>query len=60
MTDLTPRYVSPEKAGQALDVSSDTLKRWAKDGKIEHIKLPSGHYRYNLAAFLKGQQNAEE
>jgi len=43
-------YVSPKIASQVLGKSTTTLRRWAKAGKIDHIRTPSGHFSYNLAS----------
>ena len=32
-------------------VDSITVRRWIKDGKLDAIRLPSGHYRVNVADF---------
>lgn len=48
----TARFVRPAVACLALDVKSATLRRWAKAGKIRHVRLPSGHYRYDITTLL--------
>lgn len=37
-----------------LDIHPVTLRRWAKEGKIDFIKVDSGHHRYAVTAFLEG------
>ena len=37
-------------AGQCM-VSKTTVRRWIKEGKLPAIRLPSGHYRINIADF---------
>ena len=32
-------------------VDSVTVRRWIKDGKLNAIKLPGGHYRVSSAGF---------
>ena len=32
-------------------VNKITVRRWIKDGKLNAIKLPSGHYRISSAGF---------
>lgn len=32
-------------------VSSNTVRRWIRDGKLSAVKLPSGHYRITTAGF---------
>lgn len=33
-------------AARLLGVSSDTLRRWAKAGRVRHVLLPSGRMRF--------------
>jgi putative resolvase len=46
------RYVSPREAHQILGVSVQTLRNWEKEGRIETIKTPAGHRRYNLDSLV--------
>lgn len=42
-------------AAELLNVTDETIRRWAEKGKIRHVKLPSGHRRYyrsDIAAIL--------
>jgi len=32
-------------------VSKITVRRWIRNGKLSAIRLPSGHYRVNVADF---------
>ncbi len=48
-------YVSNKKARQVYQVSEDTLRRWANDGKIKFISTKGGHRRYALP-----EQNEEK
>jgi excisionase family DNA binding protein len=41
-------YVSPKEAKIALGISDSTLRRWAKDNKIDFITTDGGHRRYNI------------
>jgi excisionase family DNA binding protein len=34
---------------ELLDVSGETIRRWADAGLIVHIRLPSGHLRFRRA-----------
>lgn len=34
------------EAAAFLGVSDETLRRWAAEGKIRHVKLPSGQVRF--------------
>lgn len=44
-----PAYVSSAKAAAYYGVTTQTLRKWAKLGKIEHFKTPGGHHRFLLA-----------
>lgn len=46
-----PRYLTAAEAaerltGQGLPVSAETLKRWAREGRITAFRTPSGQYRF--------------
>lgn len=41
-----------KEACSVLNVSAETLRRWAKDGKIKHSKTPGGQRRYDLRDYL--------
>jgi ribosomal protein L34E len=47
-----PTYVGAGVAARTLGVSSDSLRRWAKTGKIDYIRTPGGRFRYNLVSIL--------
>lgn len=44
-------------------VHARTIRRWAKEGKLPHIKLPSGQMRFSrdemYRVFREGQINAD-
>jgi excisionase family DNA binding protein len=46
------RFVSSRVACEVLGVTSQTLRRWAKTGRIPAIKTPGGHYRYDLSGLI--------
>jgi excisionase family DNA binding protein len=46
------RFVSSRVACDVLGVTSQTLRRWAKTGRIPAVKTPGGHFRYNLAGLI--------
>ncbi len=46
-------YVNTRKAVALLGVHPSTLRRWATDGRIEHIRSPGGRRLYNVDAFLR-------
>lgn len=43
---LTVTEVVRRLGEQGLDLSDETVRRWAIDGKIPAIRLPSGQYRF--------------
>ncbi len=45
--DVAPQLLTAKEAGEALGgISDETVNRWARDGKIAHITLPSGQRRF--------------
>ena len=50
-------YVSPEEASKRYGVHIATLKKWAKDGKINHVLTPGGHCRYWIDEKNKSDAN---
>jgi len=52
MTRHYPKYVAPSIACEVFGVTSQTLRRWAKTGKISFIKTPGGQYRYNVEGVI--------
>lgn len=47
-----PEFVPPSIAKKVFGVEPQTLRGWAKAGKISFIKTPGGHYRYNVKDHL--------
>jgi len=45
--------LSPGDAARMLGVHPSTLSRWAKQGKIRCVVLPSGHRKYPLSEILR-------
>jgi excisionase family DNA binding protein len=48
--------LSAPAAARLLGVSDETLRRWAADGRIRHIRMPSGQLRFrpaDIAAILE-------
>lgn len=41
--------VSTLMAAEMLQVSDETIRRWAAEGLIRHIRLPSGQIRFRRA-----------
>lgn len=50
-------FISPKEASKRLGVSVDTLRRWEAAGKINAIRTPTGHRRYDLTSLVT---NSEE
>lgn len=51
------QFISPREASKRLGVSVDTLRRWEAAGKINAIRTPTGHRRYDLTSLVT---NSEE
>ncbi|MFN6543887.1 MerR family DNA-binding transcriptional regulator [Mycolicibacterium nivoides] len=65
---MQTKHTSPDEArlsiGEAasrLGVSTDTLRRWEKAGRITALRTPTGHRRYapaDINALLTGEAGA--
>ena len=53
-------YVVSREASKILGVHPNTLRKWAKNGKIEYIKSASGQRRYNVNKYLGAAINAQQ
>jgi excisionase family DNA binding protein len=53
-----PELLTAKEAGEALGgISDETVNRWARDGRLDHITLPSGQRRFRretIDAILAG------
>ncbi|ONH55440.1 hypothetical protein CcI49_28360 [Frankia sp. CcI49] len=47
--DDDTELMTPAEVQRELRISPSTLRRWANDGDIEVVRLPSGHRRYPAA-----------
>ena len=47
-SQVTP-LIDTGAAARMLAVSPDTVRRWAKNGKISAVALPSGRFRFRRA-----------
>jgi len=45
-------YIPSRKAAEALGVHANTLRKWAKSGKIKHIVTASGQRKYDIDSYL--------
>lgn len=53
-----PRLYTTAEAAERLAVSTETLRRWAANGDIDSILLPSGQRRFKVEvveAILSGE-----
>lgn len=46
---MPEELLSTSEGATILEVSDETLRRWAADGLIRHIRLPSGQLRFERA-----------
>lgn len=49
-TDSPDELLTGSAVAALLAVSSETVRRWAEDGRLPHITLPSGQKRYRRSA----------
>ena len=49
--------LSRSEAAYILGVSTDTLRRWEKEGKITSTRTEGGHRRYDLTDILKDKED---
>ena len=47
------RYLRAAEAARILRVSTKTLGRWAKDGRIPHVVTLGGHRRFRASEIRK-------
>jgi excisionase family DNA binding protein len=47
-----PKFVAPSIAAETFGVSLQTLRRWAREGKVSYIRTPGGRFRYNVEALI--------
>ena len=54
--------IGSDEAGAIVGVSRDTIRRWAKAGRVRHVLLPSGRmrfYREDIEALLEPVEPVE-
>ena len=49
--------LSRSEAAYILGVSTDSLRRWEKEGKITSTRTEGGHRRYDLTDILKDKED---
>lgn len=42
---LTPSQAAEYLTAAGLPITDDTVRRWAREGKVRVLKLPGGQYR---------------
>ena len=47
-------------ACEVIGVHENTLRAWAKAGKIQYLRTVGGQYRYNVAAYLAAQRRTSD
>ena len=47
MNPLRRKYLSAHQAAERLAVSPKTVARWAKQGRLPHLRTLGGHRRYD-------------
>ena len=50
------KLLKPSEVAERLGVTYQTLYRWAQQGRIAYLKMPSGHMRFTeeqLAEFIE-------
>ena len=60
---MSEELITPKEACKMLGVSTSTLRRWAYQGKIRYVKLPSGrlrYYRSDIEKILRGEHSAKK
>jgi excisionase family DNA binding protein len=50
--DKPEELLTGPEAAVLLQVTSETVRRWAKERKLAHLVLPSGQLRYRRADVL--------
>ena len=53
-------YLRPEQAARQLGITTLTLYRWARAGKINFIKTPGGQHRYSLAGLRRPEEDEKD
>lgn len=44
--DVPPDLLTTSAAAGLLHISDETLRRWAEEKKVRHVRLPSGQLRF--------------
>lgn len=60
---MQPAYLAPAPAADYIGVHVQTLKRWAREGRIGGFRTPGGHWKFakaDLDAFLAAGRTEPE
>lgn len=52
-------YLSVGEAAELLGISTDTLRRWEKAGRIQSCRTPTNHRRFELSEIMALLKTAE-
>jgi putative resolvase len=52
--------LSTKKACEILGIHPNTLRKWADEGKIKHIRTNAGQRRYDVASFLQSSSHRRQ
>ena len=53
------KYYSARQAAEILGYNPNYLRELAKQGKIDFIRTPGGHRRYNVESFIKSKSESD-
>lgn len=45
--------LTPKETAYVLHVSTKTITRWRKEGKLPYVRTPGGHHRYPEPAIME-------
>ena len=48
ITTKDSKFISAGELGDILGVTANTIRQWAKDGKIPALALPSGRFLFDV------------
>jgi excisionase family DNA binding protein len=43
---MSERLLTTRDVADILEVTDETIRRWAAEGRIRHVRLPSGQIRF--------------
>jgi len=49
-------FLPSRRAAKELGVTANTLRKWANEEKIKHIKTPTGQRLYDIGSFTKKER----